>query len=116
MLTILGDVVDGDVRRACSALQPTVSLYATHNRRTAHTEAGGCPPRVSILKTCAARSPWPWTPARLSQSTFVAGLAGAGTSPVFAPTTNASAWPASLADVKSHFGDRPAPVTGFVTK
>lgn len=91
-----------------------LELKTGADKETKLTEAGGCPPRVSILNTCCAKSPC--TPLKLSQSTFVAGLVGAGTSPVFAPTMKASACPASLADVKSHFGESPDPVSGLTMK
>jgi hypothetical protein len=45
-----------------------------------------------------------------SQSTFVAGLVGAGMSPTLAPMTNAEALPANLpVEVKSHLGEMPVP-------
>ena len=62
---------------------------------------------VSSLKIWLARSPD--APLRLNQSTLVVGLVGAGMSPVFAPMTKALGWPASLAEVKSHFGVRAVP-------
>ena len=55
-------------------------------------------------------------PLRLNQSTLSSALLGEETSPVFAPTTKAFEWPASLADVKSYFGERPEPVRGFTIK
>ena len=72
------------------------------------TDAGGCPPTVSMRKILDASAPS--TLFSASQSTFVAGLEGAGMSPTLAPMTNAEALPAKLpVEVKSHSGEMPDP-------
>lgn len=80
------------------------------------TDAGGCPPLVSVLNTSSAILPW--TPTTSNQFTSLVAFVGAGNVPFPFATTNAWAFPANFPDdVKSHFGERPVPLaTGFGTK
>lgn len=63
-----------------------------------------------------ARSPCPGMAANSSQSTFVAGLTGAGMSPILDVITKAVGSPFFESDLKSNVGDTPGAPVGLLTK
>src|ERR1700733_4316861 len=105
-LTIFGCVLDRKQWSASGALEIKLSENVDPLCFRPLTEVGGCPPFVSTLYKLSASFPstlFNWTQSILSL------LLGAGKVPTLAAMTNASVFPRSESEVKSHFGELAGP-------